>query len=99
MKEVASSGSADAQSTDGVHEVIDKTIREFIGDEDTASRNAALAGSLERTENRSRYGQVEPRIFADDDGTLAAGLAGYHAIVKVRRKLLDALADLIAACE
>src|SRR5205807_9857099 len=41
--------------------------------------------------------QVEPGVFANDDGALAAHFAGDDAIVMCRGKFLDAVADVVAA--
>ena len=54
---------------------------------------------LKRADEGAVHGQVEPGVLADDDGALAAHLAGDDAVVNGRPTLLDAAADVVAAGE
>ncbi len=81
------------------HELLGEAVEDLLGNQDAARRDAALAAGLEGADDAAGHGQVEPGVLADDDGALAAHLAGDDAVVMLRRELLDAMADVVAAGE
>ena len=99
VKLPASSGSPMRSRFAAGDELLGEAVEELLGDEDAARRDAALAAGLEGADEAAVDRQIEPGVLADDDGALAAHLAGDDAIVMLGRQLLDALADVVAAGE
>src|SRR2546430_2685650 len=81
----------------------DKLLRilvdQFFMHEHPAGGDAALAARFEGADDAARHRQVELGIIADDDRALRAHLAGDDAIKVLRRELLNAMPDVVAAGE
>ena len=84
VKLPASSGSPMRSRFAVVDELLGEAVDQLLVHEDAARRDAALAARLEGADEAARHRQVEPGVLADDDGALAAHLAGDDAVVNAR---------------
>src|SRR5579862_7483628 len=90
---------ANAQALGHRHEFGGVAVHQFLVDENPSRGNATLTARLEGTDDPCGHSDVETRVVADDNGTLASHFRGHDAVMMVCRELLDTLADVPTAGE
>src|SRR5262249_41595566 len=87
---------AEAEAFRRVGEFLGEFVKYLVGHKDATCRDAPLSAGLEGTQDTRCHRKVESRVFANDDGTLAAHLRTDNTVIKLRRELLNPLADGVA---
>lgn len=80
-------------------EFLGETVEQLAMHENAARRHATLPGGLEAAQHGGVHGEVEVRVFTDDDGTLRSHLTSGRFVIAFGGQLANVRADVVAAGE